>query len=153
MSVNNPKCKLYCVDAWAAYKGLDDYTDQNLLDEYAALALRRLKPYKNIEIINELSMDAVKQFEDETLDFVYIDANHQFPYVAEDLFYWAKKVRPGGIVAGHDYLEIPRDDGMIQVREVVEAYVEAFPHNLIKPWFVVDKCTVKRAGSFVWVKP
>ena len=153
ISVNNPKCKLYCIDAWATYNGLNDYTDQKQLDEYAAAALHRLKPYKNIEIINDLSMDAVKRFDDESLDFVYIDANHEFPYIAEDLFHWEKKVRSGGIVAGHDYLKTPRNDGMIQVREVVNAYAEAFPNNLINPWFVVDECTQNKAGSFFWVKP
>jgi predicted O-methyltransferase YrrM len=150
MSINNPGVKLYCVDAWKTYDGLHDYTDPKMLAEYLAHALHRLKPYEDIEIINELSMDAVKQFDDGSLDFVYIDANHEFPYIAEDLFYWSQKVRPGGIVSGHDYLHTPRKDGTIQVREVVQAYTEAFN---IRPWFVVDKCTAKRAGSFFWVKP
>ena len=150
ISVNNPNLKLYCVDAWATYDGLNDYTDQNQLDEYLSHAMKRLEPYKNVELIYALSMDAVKQFKDGSLDFVYIDANHEFPYVAEDLFYWSKKVRSGGIVSGHDYLKTPRKDGMVQVKEVVHAYTEAFN---IKPWFVVDKSTLKRAGSFFWVKP
>jgi hypothetical protein len=38
-------------------------------------------------------MDALNDFEDDSLDFVYIDGNHEFPYVAEDLFHWSKKVR------------------------------------------------------------
>jgi predicted O-methyltransferase YrrM len=150
MIVNNPKVKLYCIDAWSTYDGCNDFTDQDRLNEYHNAARQRLNEYKGIEIINEFSMDAVKRFKDETLDFVYIDANHEFPYVAEDLFYWSKKVRPGGIVAGHDYLNEPRKDGMVQVKEVVHAYTEAFNIN---PWFVVDKCTQKRAGSFFWVKP
>lgn len=149
LSINNPKCKLYCVDAWSTYDGLNDYTDQDKLDEYFKAARHRLKPYQRVEIINKLSMDAVKQFDDESLDFVYIDANHEFPYVAEDIFYWSKKVRPGGIVSGHDYLIEQRNDGMVQVKEVVHAYTEAFN---IKPWFIVDVCTLNRAGSFFWVK-
>ena len=147
---NNPELELYCVDAWSTYDGCNDFTDQQVLNEYYAGARHRLKPYKGIEIINEFSMDAVKQFKDKSLDFVYIDANHEFPYVAEDLFYWSKKVRPGGIVSGHDYLKTTRTDGMVQVREVVHGYTEAFN---ISPWFVVDKCSLKRAGSFFWVKP
>lgn len=149
MSVNIPKLQLFCVDSWSTYDGLNDYTDQNQLDEYLSTAMRRLKSYKGVELIYAKSMDAVKQFKDESLDFVYIDANHEFPYIAEDLFYWSKKVRSGGIVSGHDYLKTPRKDGMVQVREVVHAYTEAFN---IKPWFVVDKATLKKAGSFFWVK-
>jgi len=150
LSINIPRLKLYCVDAWSTYTGLNDYTDQNQLDEYLAHAMKRLEPYKGIEIVYSLSMDAVKKFADGSLDFVYIDANHEFPYVAEDLFYWSKKVRSGGIVSGHDYLKVKRKDGMVQVKEVVHAYTEAFN---IKPWFIVDKCTLKNAGSFFWVKP
>lgn len=150
LCVNNPKLKLYCVDAWATYDGLNDYTDQNQLDEYLAHAMKRLEPYKGVEIVYSKSMDAVKQFADGSLDFVYIDANHEFPYVAEDLFYWSKKVKSGGIVSGHDYLKVKRKDGTVQVKEVVHAYTEAFG---IRPWFVVDKATLNRAGSFFWVKP
>jgi predicted O-methyltransferase YrrM len=149
MMVNNPGMKLYCIDAWSTYDGCNDFTDQNKLTEYHNAAKQRLNEYQGIKIINEFSMDAVKRFKDNSLDFVYIDANHEFPYVAEDLFYWSKKVRPGGIVAGHDYLLEPRADGLIQVREVVKAYTEAFN---ISPWFVVDKATLNRAGSFFWVK-
>ncbi len=150
LSVNNPDLKLYCVDAWKTYDGLNDYTDQKQLDEFLSNAMKRLEPYKNIEIEHGLSMEVVKRFKDESLDFVYIDANHEFPYVAEDLFYWSKKVRPGGIVSGHDYLLKQRKDGMVQVKEVVHAFTEAYN---IKPWFVVDKATRNRAGSFFWVKP
>jgi len=149
MSINVPKLKLYCVDAWSTYAGLNDYTDAAYLDEIYRLARRRLGPYKGVEIVKKLSMDALEMFEDESLDFVYIDANHEFPYVAEDIFFWSKKVKHGGIVSGHDYLKTPRKDGMVQVKEVVDAYTEAFN---IEPWFVVDECTLDRAGSFFWVK-
>jgi predicted O-methyltransferase YrrM len=147
LSINNPGFKLYCIDAWATYDGLNDYTDAGYLADIFKLATRRLKPYKDIEIIRELSMDAVKRFEDESLDFVYIDANHEFPYVAEDIFYWEKKVKPDGIVSGHDYLQIPREDGLIQVKEVVHAYTEAFN---VSPWFLMG--AKESTQSWFWVK-
>ena len=40
---------------------------------------------------------------DGTLDFVYLDAGHDYASVLEDLQAWAPKVRPGGMLAGHDY--------------------------------------------------
>ena len=49
------------------------------------------------------SMDALKDFEDQSLDFVYIDANHDFLNFTMDLHYWMKKVKPRGIISGHDY--------------------------------------------------
>ncbi len=48
-------------------------------------------------------MEAAEDFEDNSIDFVYIDANHGFKYVAEDLWEWSKKVRSGGVISGHDY--------------------------------------------------
>lgn len=49
-------------------------------------------------------MDAVRWFDDNTLDFVFIDANHDYKHFAEDLREWHKKVKPGGIVSGHDWV-------------------------------------------------
>ena len=146
----NPMCRIYCIDPWETYDGLRDWTDADVLNEHWIAAKARLAQYPEVRIIRKYSMDALEKYPDNSLDFVYIDANHTFPYMAEDLFYWSKKVKPGGIVSGHDYLKQTRKDGMVQVREVVDAYTEAFDIN---SWFVVDECTLKRAGSFFWVKP
>ena len=147
---NIPDLKLYCVDSWMLYDGMHDFTDAGIMYEYGVSAAARLRPYPDTKLIKAFSMDAVKKFADESLDFVYIDANHELPYVTEDIFYWSKKVRSGGIVSGHDYLDEQRPDGLIHVKEAVHAYTEAFN---IAPWFVIDKCSQKRAGSFFWVKP
>ena len=48
---------------------------------------------------------APAQFEDASIDFVYIDARHTYDAVMEDLEAWWPKVRPGGIVAGEDYMD------------------------------------------------
>jgi hypothetical protein len=71
--------------------------------------------------MREMSMDAVKKIKDGSLDFVYIDANHGFDYVMEDLIEWSKKVRVGGIVSGDDYYDF-RKAGVI---EAVDAYTKA----------------------------
>ncbi|NIV98148.1 class I SAM-dependent methyltransferase, partial [Candidatus Saccharibacteria bacterium] len=61
-------------------------------------------PYKdNVEFIKKTSMEAVKQFEDYSLDFVYIDAAHDFNNIMLDLIKWVPKVKIGGAVCGHDY--------------------------------------------------
>jgi hypothetical protein len=51
-------------------------------------------------------MDSVagsKMFRNASLDWVYIDADHHYDSVKADLWAWFPKVRPGGILAGHDY--------------------------------------------------
>jgi hypothetical protein len=53
-----------------------------------------------LDISNRAAADRFKWGE---LDFVYIDANHEYEHVLEDVRAWAPKVRAGGIVSGHDY--------------------------------------------------
>jgi predicted O-methyltransferase YrrM len=149
LAMNNPGVELFCIDSWSAYDDYKCHTNTAKLEMYHVRAKERLSPYPAVQLINKFSMDAVKDFKDESLDFVYIDANHEWPYVTQDIFYWAKKVRPGGIVSGHDYLNEPRLDGFVQVAAAVHGYTEAFG---ISPWFVVDECTLDKAGSFFWVK-
>ena len=147
---HNPQLTLYCVDPWELYDGMHDFDDPIERKEAYARTALTLKEYDNIHIIRKFSMDALKDFEDESLDFVYIDGNHEFPYVAEDIFHWAKKVGPGGLVAGHDYNFNKYDFPYIQVKEVVDAYTKAFK---IKPWFVINEGIYPGyPGNFFWVK-
>lgn len=53
-------------------------------------------------IIKDYTTEAAKQVEDESLDFVFIDADHSYEGVMRDVQAWAPKVRKGGIVFGHD---------------------------------------------------
>lgn len=46
---------------------------------------------------------AASQFADKSVDFVFIDANHEYQFVKDDINAWLPKIKPGGIIAGHDY--------------------------------------------------
>ena len=102
---SNPKAKIYSIDSWKSYPEFPDFFEKNKLSDSYNYAVKLLSKYKNSEIIKKTSMEAVHGFPDASLDFVYIDANHTFEYVLEDITEWAKKVRKGGIVAGHDFEE------------------------------------------------
>lgn len=54
-------------------------------------------------VMHMRSVDAAATFADGSLDFVFIDAAHDYKSVCEDIAAWTPKVRPGGIIAGHDY--------------------------------------------------
>lgn len=125
-----PDLKLYAVDVWAKYKGYREYTDR--IDKYFIEAKERLSPY-NVEFVQAFSMDAVTRFADNSLDFVYLDGAHDFKNVAMDVCEWSKKVRPGGIVFGHDY---KRSKGkyIVDVKDVIPAFCYA---KGITPWFVL----------------
>ena len=101
-------------------------------------------------------MEAINDFKDGSLDFVYIDANHLLRYVIEDICEWSKKVRRGGIVSGHDYFyEKRKYSNVVQVPFALKAFTDA---NDVKNWYVLgSENPVKgekrdRWRSWMWVK-
>ena len=65
---------------------------------------RNVKPViDRINIVRCLSTEAVLKYDDKSLDFVYIDANHAYEYVKQDIELWLPKIKCGGTLAGHDY--------------------------------------------------
>jgi hypothetical protein len=130
--------ELYGVDPW---KYDDDYKDsrsQARLDKLYEHSKRVLLPYPKCKIIRKTSVEAVKDFEDESLDFVYIDGNHQLKYVIEDLVEWTKKVKKGGVVSGHDYIRTPgrTPAGICHVIYAVNAFIGAYK---IRGWFLIGR--------------
>ena len=153
----NPQMKIYGIDSWKPYKGYSDYTRQSSFTILYDEAQRRLGPYikrGRYEIVKEFSEDGVKKFEDNTLDFVYIDANHEEPFVFKDITEWTKKVHPGGIVAGHDYVRIKSgsEKSLWGVTKAVQRYTDG---NKIRPWFVLGLSQevkgMMRDGSRSWM--
>jgi hypothetical protein len=134
----NPGVKLYGIDAWQAYRGYRDHTRQEKLDRFYDITKERVAPY-DVTLIRKFSMDAVKEFKDESLDFVYIDGNHDFINVTQDVYYWSKKVRPSGIVAGHDYIKRRDEAAHVHVPQALNGYTDAYR---IRPWFVIGSNAV-----------
>lgn len=91
--------KMYGIDPWKA-RGNQNQKQQ---DARCERAIERLKPY-DCEVIRKRSAQAITDFKDESLDFVYIDGDHRYPFVLEDVREWSKKVRKGGCISGHDYM-------------------------------------------------
>lgn len=158
--IKNKGVKLYCIDPYLAYGDYVECHDkdgQKVMDDCFEQAKTRLKGF-NCEFVRKTSMDAVKDFKDESLDFVFIDGNHTFEYAVNDIAEWSKKVRKGGIISGHDYwnsIELSkvwafvnsREEKMklCQVKDAVDAWVKT---NDIHPWFLVKG----PCPSWFWVK-
>ena len=133
----NPNLHLYCVDPWIIYDsnlGYHPAITEQQVDIFYQEAVERLRPY-NVTFIRKLSMEAVVQFPDDSLDFVYIDGNHRLEYVVNDLVKWTKKVRPGGIVSRHDYIQ-HKYQHYSHVVEALWAYHESYRRGL--SWFVLE---------------
>lgn len=150
----NPDSTIYGLDAWKAYKGYRDHVTQEKLDRFYESTMKRMAPY-NWYPVRRFSMDALDDFEDGSLDWVYIDANHELPYILNDIIGWARKVRRGGIVSGHDYRKSKRFDTRNHVVFAVDAYTLSYR---IKPWFLLGRKeklsgeTRDDARSWFWVK-
>ena len=67
--------------------------------------------FNNIVFFKLFSKEAVKEIADDNLDLIYIDADHAYEHVKEDIKIWYPKVRKGGIVCGHDY-DVPEWEGV-----------------------------------------
>ena len=49
------------------------------------------------------SLEAAPHFENGSLDWVFIDAFHEYESVSADIQAWYPKLKPGGLISGHDY--------------------------------------------------
>jgi predicted O-methyltransferase YrrM len=78
------------------------------------------------------SNDALIHFPKRDLSMVWIDANHDYESVSQDIKNWLTKIVPGGWIGGHDYLTCP------QTKQAVD---EAFGSRVIvdnESWVVKD---------------
>jgi hypothetical protein len=144
----NPECELLLVDPWHAYSE----NPQNKSEEKHTYAFneacRKTDGFAGRRLIMQHSMTAVKDVADELLNFVYIDGNHLFDYVMQDLIEWSKRVRSGGIVSGDDYYALDQKrwvgGGVV---EAVQAYTNA---HRIPVWYIFAG---HKSVDFMWVKP
>lgn len=59
---------------------------------------------RTVEIVRKQSDEAHAQFDDGTFDFIYVDGDHSFNAVYNDLLNYEKKLKTGGVLIGNDYL-------------------------------------------------
>lgn len=141
----NPDLELLLVDPWRRYDGNPYAHSQEHQDFSLNETKRKTAPYLNVKIMQDFSMNAVREVEENSLDFVYVDAHHGFDWVMEDLIAWGRRVRSGGIISGDDYYHFKRS--WAGVVEAVNAYTLG---HRISPWFLID---APRSVDFFFVRP
>lgn len=107
--LDNTACrKLYCVDPWRKFDD-DVYPDainsnsQAEFDKIYKGVVERLAPYGERQaVLRMTSVDAAATFEDESIDFVFIDGNHEYKAVMDDFRAWYPKLKRGGFFCGDD---------------------------------------------------
>ena len=93
--------EFYVVDTW---EGSSEHKDNPELQELFHIFTENMRLVDNYHIpMRMTSLEAATKFEDASLDFVFIDAAHEYEHVKEDLNAWYPKIKKGGILAGHDF--------------------------------------------------
>ena len=114
-----PGVELKCIDPY-----LPDYKfNWDTVESFFTKAKETLSEF-NAEVIRKTSKHAAAEDVPKwSLDFVYIDADHRFNSVMQDIIIWSDRVRPGGIVSGHDY-DNP------DVKTAVDTYAKIHDHEV-----------------------
>lgn len=100
---------LFMIDVWRELgkEYIDTSNHINFEGGVYGECMRNIKGFEDRAImIRATSEVACNFFEDNSLDFVYIDANHAYEFVRQDINLWFPKVKKGGMVMGHDYLKM-----------------------------------------------
>lgn len=99
--------KLIMVDVWRELP-LEEYDDSSNHSQHENVfidAMNNIKTFEDRAFMWRMdSVNACEFVVDNSLDFIYIDANHTYESVCNDLKLWYPKVKKGGFVMGHDYL-------------------------------------------------
>lgn len=138
-----PDIKMYlCVDPYKAYGDFCETRGdgmlemfkpqqwQELLDVYREMCTQRLARWRD-KVVQMfcMSRNAARVIKDRSLDWVFIDANHSYAYVSEDIRLWMPKVRKDGLVAGHDV-------NKKGVRRAIEEQCPGYSEGLGNTWWV-----------------
>lgn len=109
---------LFSVDPWSQTEAKECNLGTQAEYEQARITLN--EHWQRSVILRMTSNDALCLFQYNIFDFVYIDSNHEFKDAYSDMTQWMLRLKPGGILAGHDYC-----DYHIEVKQAVDEFVSA----------------------------
>ena len=139
--INSSKyIKFDCVDIWEYINTQNDIPEEyfnNLYDEF----LNNISPVSHvIRPIKKLSSDASELYNDNSLDFIFIDAAHDYDNVIQDIKNWLPKLKIGGCIAGHDYFT---SEGI--KKAVKEVFGDNY--NLFGSCWIYENTVIKKEKS------
>ena len=139
-----PNLNLHMVDRWAPPEEGDSYHTSGSqmalcntkdFDRVYAEAMAKVFPFKDRAIVYEMTtVGAALNVDNGMFDFVFIDADHSYEGVRNDIAAWKDKVKPGGWLCGHDWKNIKKGNVEKAVREFFKP--EQIEVDANSTWFV-----------------
>jgi len=118
---------LYLVDLFSGYFGSGDKDGKNYhyvqLENEMIKIQEYFKEKKEVNVIKSSITDFLESLDDDSIDMVYIDADHSYESVLNDLNLSYKKVKTNGFICGHDYIsdaKIAIDNFCIEKKLMIE---------------------------------
>jgi len=95
---------VFLIDSHMEFESMGKVWTSEVVKKWEENAHMNLDKYKHkIKWMKEKSADAVKFIADNSLDFVYLDGNHDYEFVVKDISLYYPKLKIGGLLSGHDY--------------------------------------------------
>lgn len=121
--------ELHLVDSWTMIPEFPGLSIAGQMINYTKVVVRFLEDY-SVHIHRMPSEQAAAMFQDGFFDWVYLDADHRPASFRKELRLWLPKVREGGLMAGHDYVDNKTCVGEVGVRTAVDQLVAARGYEL-----------------------
>lgn len=102
--ITNNKSKIFAVDIWDDWKSDYNIFNGGLYSIYNKYLIDNNVRSKIVDI-KSISWEASKNFDDESVDFIFIDADHSYQSVINDIESWLPKMKKNSIISGHDYFK------------------------------------------------
>jgi hypothetical protein len=140
-----PDLFLYMIDHWKAVDPQSEYAKTG--DAMAGFSASRQQAHMMISrdvtafandrraVIQMDCLDAANEFKDESLDFVFLDADHSYSGTLAAIRTWIPKVRIGGAVTGHDYANKGHIAGVFRAVNEIQGII---------------KCALILGGNTMW---
>lgn len=131
----NYDVKIYAVDLFE--DAIEEDWNKNLKNEISIISDIYNRVLENNEVrdmitdLKGLSWEMADHFEDNSVDFVFIDAGHEYESVVKDIKAWLPKIKSGGIISGHDFYNAPG------VGKAVKELIPQFEISSDNIWFKI----------------
>jgi predicted O-methyltransferase YrrM len=130
-----------CVDPWVSYHEINEELLLQSENKFDCVAKR----YKNIIKIKGFSVDVSKNFKNESFDCVYIDGDHHYEPVKQDILHWLPKIKNNGFISGHDY-------NLWEIKKAIDEVFQDIPIKVYsdQSWIVKKDDYVKLNSNKIW---